>query len=166
MGLVCWFHSSLFLQFVKVFYDHSYLMLEITLADVFQAIEKGTDPHIPALHSHSRSRSARQLYVLVAIYLCHCLGGTLGGLAFPLSKAEDYITGVLFWLSKRALMSATLENPGSKAWSCLWGSLLPLAAPITQRLWGLQWRAVEDGPQCLPAHVFYHWNNSMAFKCL
>lgn len=53
-------------------------------------------------------------FVFLAIYLCHYLkAGTHGGLAFPLFKAEDYITGVLFWLSKRA-DDSDAENPGAE----------------------------------------------------
>ena len=46
--------------------------------------------------------------VLVVIYLCHSFKtGTPGIFAFSLFKAEEYITGVLFWLSRRALLIVT-----------------------------------------------------------
>lgn len=55
-------------------------------------------------------------HVFVAIYLHHCFkAGTLGVFAFSL-KEKEHLTGVLFWLSKRALMTVTLQNLGTKGW--------------------------------------------------
>lgn len=98
----------------------------------------------------------------LALYLCQCLmAGTPGGFASPyflLPKAEEYITR----------LENSDEKPRAKDWSSLWGPLLPLAvAPSCYYYPRLMWitatrRGVWD---TVSAHLFYPWNNSMAFKC-
>lgn len=98
---------------------------------------------------------------MAAVYLCHCLkSGALGGLAFPISKARDFITGVLFWLSKKSFDVSDSGKPqvqrirvDNEGHCCLY--LLPLP------------QAYEDytEEECLPAQLFCSRNNSMALKC-
>lgn len=100
--------------------------------------------------------------VLVAIHLCDCFkAGAPGGSAFSPFKAEECLTGVLFWLSKRALMTVALQNLGIKGWSWLMRVLLASSCYHYSRI---RVKRRDDGPQCFSARLLCPCTSSMAFK--
>lgn len=84
------------------------------LVDVFQAVEKGADPCILALHPHSGSSSGSYMFWQLFTSVTVLSRGHLEVLPFLFLKQGISSLGFYFGSQKRALMSVTLENPRFK----------------------------------------------------